>query len=248
MSKRGEKKTSEIESTRMNSCDREELETVVSVLDNPVKRRIIQKLSEEPAYALQLAKELKLGQQNVNKHLKNMEKVGIIESAEEESPAGPKRKKYSIKKFYSLRVDFAPNLYIETLRYFNNPQEWAQDKTSLESLEKRLDKIRASEKEEEKLDDLNILISDIENEVDSLERKRTKLLYLRNMAMREAHLSMSDMTSQERRVMFRILDQKDATCEIISEQLDMRESTVEEVISGLKEKGLKTIDVKERKP
>jgi predicted transcriptional regulator len=219
----------------------------VSVLDNPVKRQIIQKLSEEPSYALQLAKELKLGQQNVNKHLKNMEKVGIIESAAEESPAGPKRKKYYIKKFYSLRVDFAPNLYIEALRCFDNPQEWVQDKTSLEPLEKRLDKIRVSEKEGEKLDDLNIFISDIENEVDSLERKRAKLLYLRNMAMREAHLSMSDMTSQERRVMFRILDQKDATCEIISEQLDMRESAVEKVISCLKEKGLKTINVKERK-
>ena len=44
--------------------------------------------------------------------------------------------------------------------------------------------------------------------------------------------------------MYRILDQRNITCEIISEQLDMRETTVDEVIKGLKEKGLKTIEEK----
>jgi len=219
----------------------------MSVLDNPVKRKIIQKLSEEPAYALQLAKELKLGQQNVNKHLKNMEMGGMIENVEEESPAGPKRKKYSIKKFYSLRIDFAPNLYMESLKCFDNPEEWVEDKTTLGDLEKRLHKISASKEKGEKLDELNILISDIENEADLLEKERAKLLYIRNLAMREACLSMGNMTRQERRVMYRILDQKKVSCEIISEQLDMRESTVEQVIKGLKEKGLKTIEEKEEK-
>lgn len=228
-------------------CNQEELETVMSVLDNPVKRRIIQKLSEEPAYALQLAKELKLGQQNVNKHLKNMESGGIIESVEEESPAGPKRKKYSIKKFYSLRIDFAPNLYIESLKCFDNPEEWIEDKFTLGELEKRLQKISSLKEKSEKLNGLNILISDIENEIDLLEKKRAKLLYIRNLAMREAHLSMTNMSVQERRVMYRILSQKKVSCEIISEQLDMRESTVKEVIRGLKKIGLNTIEEKEEK-
>jgi predicted transcriptional regulator len=228
-------------------CNQEELETVMSVLDNPVKRRIIQKLSEEPAYALQLAKELKLGQQNVNKHLRNMESGGIIESVEEESPAGPKRKKYSIKKFYSLRIDFAPNLYIESLKCFDNPEEWIEDKSTLGELEKRLQKISSLKEKSEKLNGLNILISDIENEIDLLEKKRAKLLYIRNLAMREAHLSMTNMSVQERRVMYRILSQKKVSCEIISEQLDMRESTVKEVIRGLKKIGLKTIEEKEEK-
>lgn len=231
----------------MVEYNQEELETVMSVLDNPVKRRIIQKISEEPAYALQLAKELKLGQQNVNKHLKNMESEGIIESVEEESPAGPKRKKYSIKRFYSLRIDFAPNLYIESLKCFDNPEEWIEDKSTLGELEKRLQKISSLKEKSEKLNGLNILISDIENEIDLMEKKRAKLLYIRNLAMREAHLSMINMTMQERRVMYRILNQKKFSCEIISEQLDMRESTVKEVIRGLKKIGLKTIEEKEEK-
>lgn len=192
----------------MGSCNQDELELVVSVLDNPVKRKIIQKLSEEPTYALQLAKELKLGQQNVNKHLNNMETEGIIESTEEESPAGPKRKQYSIKKFYSLRIDFAPNLYMESLKCFDNPEEWIDDKTDQDELEKRLHKITTAKEKGEKLDALNIFISDVEDEVDLMEKKRAKLLYIRNLAMKEACLSMGNMTSQERRVMHRILNQK----------------------------------------
>lgn len=231
----------------MVECNQKELETVMSVLDNPVKRKIIQKLSEEPAYALQLAKELKLGQQNVNKHLKNMELGGIVESVEEESPAGPKRKKYSIKKFYSLRIDFGPNLYIESLKCFDNPEEWIEDKANLKELEERLKKISSINERSEKLNALNVLICDIENEIDLLEKERSKLLYIRNLAMREAYLSMMNMSMQERRVMYRILSQRKVSCEIISEQLDMRESTVKEVIKGLKKKGVKTIEEKERK-
>ncbi|MEM2146159.1 MAG: helix-turn-helix domain-containing protein [Candidatus Jordarchaeaceae archaeon] len=231
----------------MVECNQKELETVMSVLDNPVKRKIIQKLSEEPAYALQLAKELKLGQQNVNKHLKNMELGGIVESVEEESPAGPKRKKYSIKKFYSLRIDFGPNLYIESLKCFDNPEEWIEDKANLKELEERLKKISAINERGEKLNALNVLICDIENEIELLEKERSKLLYIRNLAMREAYLSMMNMSMQERRVMYRILSQRKVSCEIISEQLDMRESTVKEVIKGLKKKGVKTIEEKERK-
>nr|MDO8075966.1 helix-turn-helix domain-containing protein [Candidatus Freyarchaeota archaeon] len=227
----------------MVACSKDELEMVMSVIENPIRRRIIQKLSEEPSYALRLSKDLNLGQQNVAKHLNYMERMGIIESYEAESPAGPKRKLYTIKRFYSLRIDFAPNLYIESLRCFDDPSEWIEDKRSLAALENRLNKIRASKDGREKLDSLNILISDIEDEVELLEKKRAKLLYLRNMAMREASLSMNDMTRQERQVMYRILDQKDATSEKISEQLDMRESTVEEVIRCLSEKGLKTIEV-----
>ncbi|MEM3594293.1 MAG: helix-turn-helix domain-containing protein [Candidatus Jordarchaeaceae archaeon] len=229
----------------MVECNQEELEAVMSVLDNPVKRKIIQKLSEEPAYALQLAKELKLGQQNVNKHLRNMELGGIVESVEEESPAGPKRKKYSIKKFYSLRIDFGPNLYIESLKCFDNPEEWIEDKANLRELEERLKKISNMRERGEKLNALNLLISDIENEIDLLEKERSKLLYIRNLAMREAYLSMTNMTVQERRVMYRILSQKKVSCEIISEQLDMRESAVREVIRDLKKKGLKTIEENE---
>lgn len=228
----------------MGTCNPDELEAVMSVIDNPIKRKIIQKLSEEPAYALQLAKELGLGQQNVNKHLKKMEAEGIIESIEVESPAGPKRKIYTIKKFYSLRINFASNLYSESLKCFDDPNEWSEDEKALEEFESRLEKISDSRPKSEKLDELNLFISDIEDEVNSIERKLSKLLYLRNLAMREALISMSDLTRRERRVMYRILDQKSTTCEIISEQLDMRETIVDEVIKRLKEKGIKSIEGK----
>ena len=40
----------------------EELDSVLQVIENPVRRRIIKRLSHGPSYALQLSKELSLGQ------------------------------------------------------------------------------------------------------------------------------------------------------------------------------------------
>jgi predicted transcriptional regulator len=46
-----------------------ELDSVLQVIENPVRRRIIKRLSQESCYALQLSKELGLGQPLVAKHM-----------------------------------------------------------------------------------------------------------------------------------------------------------------------------------
>ena len=38
-----------------------ELDSVLQVIENPIRRKIIKRLSQEPSYALQLSKELGLG-------------------------------------------------------------------------------------------------------------------------------------------------------------------------------------------
>ena len=48
----------------------EELNRILQVVENPVRKKIIKRLSQEPAYQLQLSKELGLGQSLVAKHLK----------------------------------------------------------------------------------------------------------------------------------------------------------------------------------
>ena len=46
-----------------------ELDAVLQLIENPVRRKIIKRLSQEPSYPLQLSKELGLGQPLVAKHL-----------------------------------------------------------------------------------------------------------------------------------------------------------------------------------
>ena len=47
-----------------------ELDSALAALENPTRRKILERLNHEPAYALQLARELDLNQQLVEKHLK----------------------------------------------------------------------------------------------------------------------------------------------------------------------------------
>jgi len=46
-----------------------DLDAVLGTVENPIRRRIIARLSQEPNYQLQLSKELGLSQQLVAKHL-----------------------------------------------------------------------------------------------------------------------------------------------------------------------------------
>src|SRR5271157_1987712 len=88
-----------------------ELDSVLGTVENPIRRRIIARLSQEPNYQLQLSKELGLSQQLVAKHLVTLEGAGLVSSVFEDSPRGPQRKEYLLKKSFSVTVDLAPNLF-----------------------------------------------------------------------------------------------------------------------------------------
>ena len=88
-----------------------ELDAVLGTVENPIRRRIIAKLSEEPNYQLQLSKELGISQQLVAKHLFTMEDAGLVSTIAQDSPRGPPRKEYLLKKSFSVTIDLAPNLF-----------------------------------------------------------------------------------------------------------------------------------------
>src|SRR2546427_10512694 len=90
----------------------EELDAVLRVIENPVRRRIIKRLSRGPSYALQLSKELGLGQPLVAKHLSIMESAGLVTSTVEASPnpSGGKRKRDSLARSVTITMDLAPDL------------------------------------------------------------------------------------------------------------------------------------------
>ena len=90
--------------------DHEELDSLLQVIENPVRRRIIKRLSQESGYALQLSKELGLGQPLVAKHLAIMEQAGLVTAASERSSSGPRRRRYSLARSVSITMDVAPNL------------------------------------------------------------------------------------------------------------------------------------------
>ena len=64
------------------------LDEMLRVLENPTRRRILERLSRESHYPLQLSKELGVSQQAVVKHLRTLQGAGLVSSTEEKSDLG----------------------------------------------------------------------------------------------------------------------------------------------------------------
>src|SRR5271155_6286122 len=104
------------------SAEDDGLDSILLAVENPVRRKILRRLSKESGYQLQMSKELGFSQQLVAKHLDAMEGTGLVSSGMEESPHGPRRREYLLNKSISLTIDFAPNLFRARLFSFDSPE------------------------------------------------------------------------------------------------------------------------------
>ena len=166
-----------------------ELDSVLQVIENPVRRRIIKRLSQESCYALQLSKELGLGQPLVAKHMSVMEKAGMVTSAVETSPNGPERRRYSLAKSISITMDLAPHLFNERAISFNMPSS-KKPKTAGEAeggaFGDRVREALAAADEGEKLSLISRVLGDVDTRIALVEEERVGLLSVKNELMNEA--------------------------------------------------------------
>ena len=210
--------------------DQQELNKILQVVENPVRRKMIKRLSQSPAYALQLSKELGLGQPLVAKHLAVMEDAGLVTSAPQESPAGPPRKKFSLAKGISITVDLGPNVFIE-----RGVAVEARGKKRVSQgtgqLRKRVQAAVGASDDKARLSMLSELLRDVDERIDRTEQERAELVDLRNEAMGEAAQIANKMAGLDmRRVLFHILDEHDKEVDSISEALNLREMSVKEIL------------------
>ena len=89
----------------------DEVDELFYLLENPTRRRILQLLSVERLYPLQLSKEIDVTQQAVVKHLRILEDHGLVKSRDEPSRRGPKRIVYKASRDVSLHIDIGPSTY-----------------------------------------------------------------------------------------------------------------------------------------
>jgi DNA-binding transcriptional ArsR family regulator len=103
----------------MNEQDDHDLDLILSVLENPIRRRILRNLARENNYPLQLSKELNVSQQAIMKHLKVLEESDFVVSYDEPSnKGGPPRRVFTPRKRYCIRIDIGPNTYNETINTY----------------------------------------------------------------------------------------------------------------------------------
>jgi predicted transcriptional regulator len=230
--------TSFEEDSRLKRITRHDFESVVDVINNPIRRQIIRKLSEGPDYALRISNELNVSQQLASKHLKVIRNAELVNIFRQKSNKGADKKMFSLNKFYSLQIDFSPYLYNESLISFNNPQLWINADSYMDKIEDKIDGLLEEESGVDKISPLGQIVSAIDEELDSLEKRRARLLYLRNHAMNASQQAMEDLDRRKRQVVHLILDQGSCTIDYLSKYMQLRERSVKSIVKELEREEL----------
>ncbi len=202
----------------------QQIDSILTIIENPIRRQIIKRLSQEPSYPLELAKEIGQAQQLVTSHLAILEKMGFVSSSVEASPNGPNRKMFYLKQSSSLSFSFGPHLFNEQCLNFETlPSELSSQATDFT---KRISDIQSSNKS--KIEPFSCLLKDIDDKLLELESEKTVLLFIRNLAMTHATevLQSQDKSHNERRILHYILDERTTDIESISKALNLQESVV----------------------
>ncbi len=188
-----------------------ELDIVLGTVENPIRRKIIARLSQEPNYQLQLSKELGLSQQLVAKHLGTMEGAGLVSTVLEESPRGPRRKEYLLKKSFSVTIDLAPNLFRTRVYSFGAVPGVPEDDEHAKVMVQANDALRIPD-EASRIRPLAEIVAEVDKKLEEMERERAVLLYIRSLALREAARTSQSLGKTDRRRMLRYVmaDQQDS--------------------------------------
>jgi ArsR family transcriptional regulator len=211
------------------------LDSILALLENPTRRKIIERLSQEPTYPLQLAKDLGLGQQLVAKHLQVMEKAGLVSSSMTSSPQGPERRTYILNKSVSVSVDIAPHLFSAKISSFSAEPEPDQISEDSAHLMEKIDDIAEYAEDHERIRPFANVLNEIDRKIEDLENERIALLCIRNIAMNEvSEIIRSIGDPDERRVLHHTLNKHDESIMNISEALNLREATVRQILAKLR--------------
>lgn len=226
------------ENKRMRNVSGKNFEEVVDVIGNPVRRRIIQKLSEAPDYTLRLSNELNIHQQLASKHLKVIKNAQLVDVVRQPSHRGADKKVFSLNKFYSLQIDFSPNLYNQRLISFNNPQLWLNADNYMDRLEDEVTELREEECGIDTINPLAQIVQNIDDELESLEKRRARLLYIRNLAMNASVQALEELDRKKRQIIHYVINQGSASIVEISRHMQLREQTIKDLVDDLESKDI----------
>lgn len=125
-----------------------DMDSILSIVENPTRRRILQALAKEPHYPLQLSHELGISQQAIMKNLALMEKEGLLESYRESSNMGPDRNFYRPTSSFSIIIDMRGNMFEVRMTSSERPQlPEPEEKTEKPDLDETRAKIAAIDRQ-----------------------------------------------------------------------------------------------------
>jgi predicted transcriptional regulator len=187
----------------MKSSD---IDDLLEIIENPLRREILIKLSKEGHYPLQLSKELKVSQQAIMKHLKILEEFGLVSCSEEKSDCGgPPRKIYASKKQFSIRIDVGPSIFRNEL-YMLDDEVGSEE--SSPQLTRKYNEILHTSEIDRKLAKTCTLMREIDKEIEEIEKRRNSLVRFKEHILEEANNMIRNMCDsyRERQLLYLLMD------------------------------------------
>lgn len=195
-----------------------ELDNILSVVENPTRRRILQAIVREPHYPLQLSRELGISQQAVVKNLDIMERNGLVISYRESSDRGPDRIFYRPSTEFSIVIDLRNGMFETRMIIPSEPEGGGEKFEKLEELE-----------------DLRKKISDIDGKLKECERIRSGLVRERNELI-TGFFGCVDCTGMDyvhRNLLYDMLNNPDMGIKEMSRGLGVNEDILDEMMTEI---------------
>ena len=195
-----------------------DLDILLSMVENPTRRKILESLVKEPHYPLQLSKELGISQQAVMKNLNMLEKNGMVVSYQVSSSMGPMRTVYEPNSEFTLVIDMRNGMFSARMIEPSKEEDEGFENVKMESLKKTRQ-----------------TISEIDDKIEELNKERSKLIREREKVMASAmsNLNGTDCGYTHRNLMYEILNEPDRSMEQLSEDLNARPEVVKDLINDI---------------
>jgi len=209
-----------------------DLDTLLAVIGNPTRRRILRKLVKEGHYPLQLSRELRVSQQSIMKHLDVLESNELVSSVYQKSDAGgPPRRYYTATKSLTIVIDLGPELFSEELRLHSEDGERVIEGVA------DTEALREAESLRVKLAEFMQSIALVNERLGEMASERDGLIATKKNAMHYANQIIDTLCDdyQERKVLRYLISEDDLSLATMSERLNMRESEIERVLKRLEE-------------
>lgn len=157
------------------------LRKLLDILGNETRCRILDLVSDQPRFISEISRELEIGQQAILRHLAELEEFGLLASFEkdeaEERRKGRKRKYYEIAPTanYRMFISIDKDDLIFDLR---TPEMSSAHFEKLNEIEERIEDAKRLPYGLTKLETIQGLMTLLEEEIDHLNRARSKALRL----------------------------------------------------------------------
>ena len=203
-----------------------DMDSILEVVENPTRRKILQAVVREPHYPLQLSKELGISQQAIVKNLNLMEKEGLVVSYRQSSDRGPERIFYKPNTEFTITIDMRNNMFEVKMIPATSDSSKKQETKELEPKKTA---------EERRLEEVRARISQIDRQIAEFDRRRSEIVRERNDLINE-FLQMADITNMDyehRELLYDMLNRPNWSAEDISKKLGFNETLVSRMIDDI---------------